>query len=291
MATLSVPRRGLKARIFGALALLFSANATADGPTSIALWYAAKPPFAALAEFDWVVVEPGHLQPSDVQRLRTSGSQPFAYLSVGEFAGDADTLARAGLSDAASSHRNSAWASQVMDLTSPRWREHLLSRAQEYRAQGYRGLFLDTLDSFQLQPVAQREAQRLALVGWLQTLHQRFPDLKLIFNRGFEVLPELTGVADAIAVESIHAGWDAGTRHYRAVPANDREWLLGKLAPYKHQGLALIAIEYLPPEQADTARALARQLCNEGFVPFITTPQLDHVGISTGRSHASPTCP
>jgi uncharacterized protein (TIGR01370 family) len=285
------PRRSLTARLLTALALLAGSSAHAGAPNSVAIWYAASPPLASLAKFDWAVLEPGHLQAEDIKTLRALGGKPFAYLSVGELAADAAALDAAGLREAASAQRNSAWNSQVMDLRSPVWRDYLLQRAQRYKEQGYVGLFLDTLDSFQLQPEAQREAQRQALVSWLKLVHERFPQLTLIFNRGFEVLPDLPGVATAIAVESIHAGWDAGARQFRPVPPQDREWLLARLAPFKAQGMALIAIDYLPRDQGRQAHALTQRLCAEGFIPFVTTPQLDHLAVDEVRSRGKTICP
>lgn len=176
--------------------------------------------------------------------------------------------------------RNEAWSSQVMLLTSPAWRRHLLRRAQELANQGYAGLFLDTLDSFQLMPEGAREAQRLALRDFLAELSQQQPKLLLIFNRGFEVLPELPGVAAAVAVESIHSGWDANTRRYRTVPQEDRDWLSIHLDPLRAQGVPLIAIDYLPSSRREEARALALRLQQEGFVPFVTMPDLNYLGIS-----------
>ncbi len=248
-------------------------------PTSVAFWYAANPPLAELSQFDWAVLEPAHVEPAGIDFLRAQGSQPFAYLSVGEYDGDIDELAD-GLAPGASDVRNEAWSSQVMLLTSSAWRHHLLRRAQELASRGYAGLFLDTLDSFQLLPEANREAQRLALRDFLAELHRQQPGLKLIFNRGFEVLPELPGVAAAVAVESIHSGWDANTRRYRKVPQEDRDWLRTQLDPLRAQGIPLIAIDYLPSARRDEARALAVQLRQEGFVPFVTMPDLNYLGIS-----------
>ena len=249
--------------------------------SSVAFWYAAKPPLSQLARFDWAVVESGHLSAADVSALRQRGGLPFAYLSVGEFHGGQAELADAALADAVSPVRNSAWNSQVMNLEAPVWREHLLRRAETLRAQGYAGLFLDTLDSFQLLPEAAREAQRLALVDFVRELHQRQPSLKLFFNRGFEVLPDLEGLPAAVAVESIHSGWDASTQRYRPVPEADRQWLESKLQPLRAQGIPVVAIDYLPTERRKQARALARQLRQEGFVPYIGTPDLGSMGISS----------
>ncbi|WP_439862371.1 endo alpha-1,4 polygalactosaminidase [Pseudomonas sp. MBLB4136] len=250
-------------------------------PQSVAFWYADNPPLAELSQFDWSVLEPGHADREAVAFLRAQGSQPFAYLSIGEFDGDRAALAKGRLDGAASPVRNQAWNSQVMRLSSPDWREYLLRRAAELREQGYSGLFLDTLDSFQLLPEAERAAERTALRDFLADLKRTEPGLQLFFNRGFEVLPELPGVAAAVAVESIHAGWDAANRSYRPVPQGDRDWLEGHLAPLRAQGVPLVAIDYLPPERRAEARKLAKRLQEEDFVPFVTVPELDYLGVSS----------
>ena len=249
--------------------------------SSVVFWYADKPPLAELAQFDWAVVEPGHLGAADVKALRLRGGLPFAYLSVGEFHCGQPELDAAALSGAVSSMRNSAWNSQVMNLASPAWREHLFSRAAALHAQGYAGLFLDTLDSFQLLPEAEREAQRLALVSLLRELHQRQPQLKLFFNRGFEVLRDLRGMAAAVAVESIHAGWDAANQRFRPVPEADRQWLESQLQPLRAQDITLVAIDYLPAERHEEARQLVKRLRAEGFVPYIAPPDLGSMGIGS----------
>jgi hypothetical protein len=276
--------RSVAKRLLAALALCVSGPAVQAAalipPSSVTFWYAEEPPLAELAQFDWAVVEPGHMTASDVKTLRTLGSEPFAYLSVGEFDGNKADIAKAGLTAAVSPVRNDSWNSQVMDLTTQAWREHLLGRAKQLQAQGYAGLFLDTLDSFQLLPEASREAQRKALAGFLRELHKRQPTLKLFFNRGFEVLPELDGVAAAVAFESLYAGWDASAKRYRPVPETDRKWLLGELAPLRAKGIPLVAIDYLPPERREEARKLAKRLRDEGYIPFISTPELNSMGIS-----------
>lgn len=255
--------------------------ASSESPRSVAFWYAVSPPFSELAQFDWSVLEPSHVQVKDVQFLKAQGNQPFAYLSVGEFDGDLATLNKGALELTGKNVRNHAWNSQVMRLTSTVWREHLLSRAAELREDGYAGLFLDTLDSFLLLPDSEREAQRIALKDFLVELRKREPSLKLFFNRGFEVLPDLPGLAAAVAVESIYAGWDAARRSYRVVPQEDRDWLEAHLQPLRAQGIPLVAIDYLPPERRQEARELALQLASDGFVPYVTLPDLNYLGVST----------
>ncbi|WP_415846088.1 endo alpha-1,4 polygalactosaminidase [Stutzerimonas zhaodongensis] len=264
----------------GVFVLASPSRADTASPGSVAFWYAANPPLAELAQFEWTVLESAHLEPKDVAFLRAQGSEPFAYLSIGEFDGDVQAPG-VNLAAGASDVRNQAWNSQVMLLSSSAWQAHLLRRAEALAGQGYAGLFLDTLDSFQLLPEAEREEQRIALRDFLAELKRRQPALKLIFNRGFEVLPELSGVASAVAVESIHAGWDANAAHYREVPQADRDWLNIHLDPLRAKGVPLIAIDYLPATQRDQARELAQRLQSEGFVPFVTMPDLNYLGVSS----------
>ena len=281
--------RSLDRSLFGVFGLLpallvstglASAAEAVQPPRSVAFWYAETPPVSELSQFDWVVLEPGHVQAADIALLREQGSSPFAYLSVGEFSGDMAALADASLDGDASQVRNEAWDSQVMQLSSKGWSDHLLQQARQLREAGYAGIFLDTLDSFQLLPAHEREKERLALRDFLVELKRREPELKLFFNRGFEVLPELPGVAAAVAVESIHAGWDAEKQAYRSVSDADREWLEGHLQPLRDQGIPLVTIDYLPPERRDDARQLAARLRAEGFIPYVTVPDLDQLGIS-----------
>lgn len=264
----------------GVFVLASPSRADTASPGSVAFWYAANPPLAELAQFEWTVLESAHLEPKDVAFLRAQGSEPFAYLSIGEFDGDVQAPG-VNLAAGASDVRNQAWNSQVMLLSSSAWQAHLLRRAEALAGQGYTGLFLDTLDSFQLLPEAEREEQRIALRDFLAELKRRQPALKLIFNRGFEVLPELSGVASAVAVESIHAGWDANAAHYREVPQADRDWLNIHLDPLRAKGVPLIAIDYLPATQRDQARELAQRLQSEGFVPFVTMADLNYLGVSS----------
>lgn len=263
----------------GVLAPVPVVQADTTNPGSVAFWYAANPPLAELAQFEWTVLESAHLEPKDVAFLREQSSEPFAYLSVGEYDGNLEA-SDADVASGASDVRNHAWNSQVMLLSSSAWRTHLLRRAEALAEQGYAGLFLDTLDSFQLLPEAEREAQRIALRDFLAELKRQQPAMKLIFNRGFEVLPELPGVASAVAVESIHSGWDASGARYREVPQEDRDWLNLHLDPLRAKGVPLIAIDYLPAERRDEARELARRLQSEGFLPFVTMPDLNYLGVS-----------
>ncbi|MFT0213308.1 bifunctional glycoside hydrolase 114/ polysaccharide deacetylase family protein [Pseudomonas sp. F1_0610] len=252
-----------------------------DPDTSIVFWYADNPPLSELSQFDWLVLESAHFDAPAREFLRSQKSSLFAYLSVGEFDGNRKDLANAGLSKSTANQKNHAWDSHVMNLADTKWQDYLVKRAKALHADGYDGLFLDTLDSFQLLPKKQQEAQRLGLVQILTKLQTQVPEVKLIFNRGFEVIDDLPKQPTAVAIESIYAGWEPGANRYREVSKMDREWLEERLQPLREANIPLIAIDYLPPERREEARLLVKKLRSEGFIPYIGTPHLDSLGIST----------
>lgn len=271
-------RRSL-AMALACAALLFAAGASAQ-PRSIAFHYGSSPPWDELKSFDLVVVEPDHA--GDVRARTSARSQVFAYVAVGEV-----VPSRAYAKEIPADWKigeNTAWGALVLDQAQPAWPAFLAERIVKPIADaGYAGLFLDTLDSFHLvaKDPAARARQEAGLTAAISEIRRRYPQLKLIFNRGFEVLPQLHREAYAVAAESLYRSWDAGRRTYGEVSAPDREWLLGQLNRVKNEyQLPVIAIDYVPPADRELARATARRILEHGFIPYVADPALETLGVS-----------
>lgn len=249
----------------------------ADRP-AVALHYGARPPIDELRAFDWVVLEPQHV--ADVARL-PSGTQWFAYTSVGEI--DPRRPYAAAVPPAWLRGDNSAWGSRLVDHTAAGWAEFFASRVIAPRwAQGWRGFFLDTLDSHRLfarTPEAQR-AQEDALVAAIELLHQRFPGIRLVANRGFEILPRLKGRVQGVVAESLFRGWDASSQRYVEVSDADRAWLLSQLQTVQREHrVPVVAIDYVAPAERALARDTAARIRAAGFVPWVTSGAIDMLGV------------
>jgi uncharacterized protein (TIGR01370 family) len=260
------------------LLLYLSISSYAAAP-NVAFYYGANPPWDALQAYDIVVVEPEHA--IDAARVSNAHMQVFAYLSVGEV--EFKRPYAKELPEGLVSGDNDPWRSHVVDQTHSEWPRFFVERivAPLWQA-GYRGFFLDTLDSFQLIASNDEERVRQAqgLVTVIRALRARFPEAKLIFNRGFEVLPELHREAYAVAAESVFRGWDQKNRSYREVSPADRTWLLQQLTRVRSEyNLPVIAIEYTPPEKRDLARETARKIAALGFIPWVANSELNQLGI------------
>lgn len=246
---------------------------------SIAFYYGKPMPIDFLAHFDQVVVEPENID--DIKQLTAKGVTVFAYLSVGEI-----HPSRVWYSEIPKHWllgKNMDWESSIVDLTKKDWHNFIINRLMApLWKRGYRGFFLDTLDSYQLIATTSNSklVQQKALADLIRTMHQRFPGIKLILNRGFEVLPEIAGYAVAVAAESLFEGWNPNWNRYREVPESDRVWLLKKLNQVHDQyGLQIIVIDYVPPEKKELARKVANRITALGFTPWVTNPSMDMLGI------------
>lgn len=243
--------------------------------SSTAFYYGAPVPVAALSRYRRVVVEADAV--TDLAGLKRHGAEVFAYVSVGEAEGwRASTNA---LPQALFSGANVAWQSRIANLTHPGWQRYLLEdRMAGLWAGGYRGFFLDTLDSYQMamtDPV-KRQAQARALVTLIRAMHERFDGVKLLLNRGFDVLPALAPIVSGVVAESLFQGWNAQTREYVSVSPEDRNWLLARLGDARQRhGLPVTVIDYVAPGDVALARNTAAKIRALGFSPWVANPGLD----------------
>ncbi|MGP1683783.1 MAG: endo alpha-1,4 polygalactosaminidase, partial [Giesbergeria sp.] len=243
---------------------------------AVALYYGHTTPLKDFRAFDIVVVEPDHGKNPSLP-----GTDLYAYVSVAEVQASrsyyADIPAQWKLA------RNGHWNSDILDQTPPEWPDFFASRViAPLWERGYRGFFLDTLDSYRLASNFDEKAQQQGLVRVIDTLHRRFPGIKLVLNRGFEIVPQVRDKIQMVAAESLYRGWNAGTQRYEEVSEANRAWLLAQLRTIRDQEhLPVLVIDYVPPQDRDLTRATAARIHAEGFIPWVTDSALETLGISS----------
>ncbi|MSM38414.1 MAG: hypothetical protein GJT30_02145 [Geobacter sp.] len=260
------------------LAMVCAAAPAHAADFSIAFFYAESPPVDELKAFDLVVVEPdAGLSPAVYGEGR---SELFAYVSIGEL--DPKRSYAAGLEKGWIIGRNDAWGTSILDPANPAWRSYLLEQVMApLWEKGYRGFFLDTLDSYQRAAGGIEERQRMedGLAATIYAIRKRFPGAKLILNRGFEIFDRVRGEVMAVAAESLFQRFDPVSGTYGAVSEEDREWLKGQLAHIQKAGVPVIAIDYVPPDKRELARETAAKLSELGYIPWVADSDLSSLGV------------
>ena len=265
-------------RVLLAAALWLVGILPAYAGTAAAFYYGPDIPWSRLALYDYPVVEPDQADgvPSSVSDQRF-----YAYVSLGEVLPQRPYFSMIKPEWRLGKNRN--WGSWVLDQSQPELRDIFVEKvfAPLWEA-GYRGFFLDTLDSYQLGVTeeAARQRQREGLAALINAVSERYPDARFILNRGFELMPMITATVDAIAAESLYQRWLPDKDSYQVVPDTDREWLLQQFLQVRKQfDVDGIAIDYAPPAERDQARKLARQIANHGLIPWVTNPAIDGFGV------------
>lgn len=269
----------LSARLALGLACLMPAWRAQAAAPAVALYYGHEIPLGEFRAFDLVVVDPDHaahqsgaLQPA---------TQLYAYASVTEV-----QPSRPYYNDIPADWKlthNPDWKSEVIDQSVSAWPEFFADRviAPLWR-RGYRGFFLDTLDSYRLAERFDEQAQQNGLVRVIETLHQRFPGIKLILNRGFDIVPRLRGKIEMVAAESLYQRWNAKDRRYESVPEADRQWLQQQLRTVRERdGLPALVIDYVAAHDRALTRSTAQRISKDGFIPWVTDARLSTVGIGS----------
>ncbi|MFO1229849.1 MAG: bifunctional glycoside hydrolase 114/ polysaccharide deacetylase family protein [Alicycliphilus sp.] len=263
---------------WGFVCLVLACGAQAATP-AVALYYGHDIPLSEFRTFDLVVMDPDH-RAHDIRALQ-SGTQAYAYVSVTEV-----QPTRAYYADIAADWklaRNQDWQSDVIDQSVAAWPDFFANRVvAPLWERGFRGFFLDTLDSYRLAEKFDEQAQQQGLVRVIDTLHQSFPGIQLILNRGFDILPQVQGKVAMVAAESLYQRWNARSQRYEEVPEQDRQWLLGQLRDIQQRdGLPVLAIDYVAPHDRALTRATAEKIRADGFIPWVTDARLATMGIGS----------
>lgn len=255
-------------------------SSTARGAPSIAFYYGSTVPVSELSAFDTVVVEPD--SDFDPKAADTPHTAWLAYVSVGEI-----NPSRAYFKEIPKGWlrgKNKAWGSAIVDQAVPEWPAFYVDRViAPLWDRGYRGFFLDTLDSYQIDAKTddERARQQAGIVAMIRAIKTRYPLAELILNRGFELLPQVHDLVSAVAFESLYRGWNQAKKRYIEVAPADREWLLKQVKTAKAYGLRVISIDYCPPADSQCARDTAAKIRALDVIPYVTGPALDRIGVGS----------
>ncbi|MCX8084618.1 MAG: endo alpha-1,4 polygalactosaminidase [Calditerrivibrio sp.] len=239
----------------------------------IAFYYKKEPPRHMTALYDYIVVNPDHIEKIDKKYI--------AYLSVGEInpvSNDYNMIKKDWIIG-----KNDQWKSYITDLANPAYKDFLIQKAASIQKKGFSGLFLDTLDSYQLiiKDEGQKKIFEQHLTELIIELKNRFPDLYILINRGFEILDtKMKDYIDAVVVESYLTSYDFKQKKYTEQTEEGKRWLENKFSTIKSLNKPIIVIEYTEDKAKKQRKVLAKNLLDKGLIPFVSNIDLDSFGIS-----------
>ncbi|MDD5717328.1 MAG: endo alpha-1,4 polygalactosaminidase [Sulfuricurvum sp.] len=237
--------------------LFFGSSLYAKYP--LLIYYGSDYPIETFNEYDTVVLDPDLYK--DVHKLK---SRSFAYVSLGEV-GTCRSYFDLLQNNSLLAGKNQNWGSYHINIADGKWEKILIDKViPPIVKSGYDGLFLDTVDS-----LLAREKSPEHIIHLIVTIKKRYPKLKLMLNRGFEIADIVP--IDALLYESTISGYDFKkgvsslfTYDFRFLP--------------KHK-IERYSVDYWNYEEPKNMAEIYKIALKKGYKPLVTDISLNKLPI------------
>lgn len=166
-----------------------------------------------MTAYDVAICESRNLGAEGIKKLNDAGVYTICYITIGEddSLNTGDGLGEGGYAsyyiyENGAPKLNTNWNSYFVDAGSPVWQEIIIERARQILAMGADGLFMDTIDSVDIDM-----STAGGMVSLIKRLREEFPNAKLVANRGFSVLDYIAKYIDGMMFESFNTTWNFTT--------------------------------------------------------------------------------
>lgn len=247
-----------------------------DGHERWAVYYDKQLPASTFADYQLVVFD--RIYHPDFQELKGK-TTILSYISMGEVHGD--TFEQQLLAEQkALMGTRTKWNSYTVDITSKTWEHMLDEQIEDALAKGFDGIMLDTLDSAlhlaDMDSPERGEKAQEAAVKLIQRMREKHPRMKIMLNRGFDVLPRVASNIDYVLGESMLAETDISTGQSKVFPPHTYQTTAGHLLSARAiaPNIKLYTLDYWNQDDVQGMQTLYAIHRARGFIPYVTTPDL-----------------
>ena len=226
-------------------------------------YYADSAPLSVLTKFDLLVFD-SDSHPA-LPPLKERGKTVVGYLSIGEV-----NATRAYFADAKSQNivlaENKNWKdSFFIDVRNPLWTKRIVEDLiPKILHSGFDGVFLDTVDNGpymeQIEPQRYRGMGE-AMVQLIKTIRKNYPTIKIVLNRGFDILPKVENEIDMVLGESIVESQVTALKELKK----------------RRPSVTVLTLDYVDPKDRNTVLQTYRRQRANGFSPYVSTRELNMV--------------
>lgn len=246
-----------------------------------AAFYGENTDEQTLSSYDLVVLDPTFR--GSKPAITKAGARLCGYLSLGEVRTTERFYGR--IDPAALLEQNPAWPdSRRIDVRQQSWADLLTHQViPAIAADGFSGLFLDTLDTppyLEQQDPDGNRGMRQAAVDLVRAIRRANPNMLIIMNRGYDLLPNVVNQIDGVVAESLMTVADPGAivpyKWNSDAEINLQLSFLAK-AQRQHKRLPILSLDYWAPEDVQTIRQIYFRERQLGHHPYVATRALDRI--------------
>jgi len=230
-----------------------------------------------LAPYDLAILNTNHLSEKETSVLKCSGKLLVSYLSVGEVDGGSPLL-KTAQEKGWLLGGNKEWESYYVNVTLEDWHSQMSAAAGDILKKGYDGVFLDTVDTVDLEDAAvPKEKLAEGMISLIHRLRAEHPEMLIIQNRGFTVISETAKDVDGVMYEDYSTGYSNTNKKYKPYnpdkirSSKARVNIMTELA----KQMPVLTLDYARSGDTKTACAATQAARRCGFIPAVSVGTLD----------------
>ncbi|MBX7148618.1 endo alpha-1,4 polygalactosaminidase [bacterium] len=212
---------------------LFFLSACSSQTSGWMIYYGKNLNASSLSKLNFIITDPDNITPASYPKT----TKFIAYLSVGEIH---DTRPYFVLFNNSKTilEKNPDWdGAYRVDIRNAKWQTYLINTLiPRFMADGYSGLFLDTLDTaLYAENVLNQQGSQEALLGFIAKLHNQYPDLEIYTNNALALLDKMGNIITGAVAEDVMTGYDFKNKTYTDVARDEREVKIRYLQSFKER--------------------------------------------------------
>ncbi|MBU6382788.1 MAG: endo alpha-1,4 polygalactosaminidase [Verrucomicrobia bacterium] len=179
---------------------------------------------------------------------------------------------------------NQEWrGSWKVDIRNPFWKRYVLKTAiPVLLSQGFTGIFLDQVDvsiDLETRNPTQFSGMKKAAIDLIRDIRKYFPKIKLMLNRGYEILPQIGRWIDYELAETLYTFYDVNTQTYQVRSKEEYDWQLQQLQAAHKQfpRLVLFSLDYWDPTDRTMIDKIYEIELQHFLRPYVATIHLDKI--------------
>lgn len=179
---------------------------------------------------------------------------------------------------------NKNWpGSYFVDIRNPLWAEMMIDKIiPSILNQGFDGIFIDTLDNAEylesMKP-DQYKGMKKAAINMIRLIRMHFPHMKIMVNRGYDLLPKIANQVDYILAESLMTDIDFKDKTYHLRSKEVYQQTVKQLQTIQKNNpdVLLFSLDYWDPEDTKKIKEIYKTERKNGFIPYVSTLELNRI--------------
>jgi polysaccharide biosynthesis protein PelA len=255
--------------------------AESAGQKKFVIYYGSEQPDHEFTMYDIVVFDrENHPQ---LSKLKARNKVVLGYISGGELDEDISNFAELK-DDFKLLKENEDWeGSHIVDIRDPKWTAYIIQDLiPDILRKGFSGIFIDTIDSaeyLEQQDPVKYAGMINAAVNMVKTIRMHYPNIKIMLNRGYEVLPKIARDIDYVLAEGTLANYNFETNKSTLFSEEIYQEYVQKHAELKQIAphLQIMTTDYWDMNDLEGVKNIYQKHRENGYIPYVTTIDLNNV--------------